>query len=94
MIYFVLKELEGAKSGERAERFIDYIAEHSYTVTLAVSLGQMRTLIESPYSMTHSALPETEKLKRGMEPGGVRLALGLEDWHDLIEDLSDALDHV
>lgn len=94
MIYFVLKETTGEPKGKRAERLIDYIAEQSYTVTLAVSLGQMRTLVESPYSMTHSALPEDEKIKRGIEPGGVRLAIGLEDWHDLIEDLEEALEHV
>jgi cystathionine beta-lyase/cystathionine gamma-synthase len=44
--------------------------------------------------MTHSALPEEEKRKLGMEPGGIRLAVGLEDWHDLIEDLREALEQV
>jgi cystathionine beta-lyase/cystathionine gamma-synthase len=29
-----------------------------------------------------------------MQPGGIRLALGLEDWHDLIEDLREALERV
>lgn len=95
MIYFVLKEkMEGVDAGKNAEKFIDYIADYAYTITLAVSLGQIKTLIESPYSMTHSALPEEEKCERGMEPGGVRLAIGLEDWHDIIEDLRAALEHV
>lgn len=94
MIYFVLKETEARPAGSRGEAFIDYIADHAYSITLAVSLGQLKTLIECPYSMTHSALPEEEKRKRGMEPGGIRLAIGLEDWHDLIEDLREALDRV
>lgn len=95
MIYFMLKGSDGrASASQRAEKFIDYIANHSYTVTLAVSLGQIKTLIESPYSMTHSALPDEDKLARGMEPGGVRLAIGLEDWHDIIEDLQAALEGV
>jgi cystathionine beta-lyase/cystathionine gamma-synthase len=94
MIYFVMNQSARERKGERAERLIDYIADHSYSITLAVSLGQMRTLIESPYSMTHSALPEAEKLQRGLEPGGVRLSIGLEDWHDLIDDLQEALEHV
>lgn len=81
-------------TGGRAERFIDYVAEHAYTITLAVSLGQMKTLIESPYSMTHAALPEVDKRSRGLEAGGIRLSIGLEGWHDLIEDLEDGLDHV
>lgn len=95
MIYFVLKDgYLDASAGGRAEKLIDYIAEHSYCITLAVSLGQMRTLIESPYSMTHSALPEEERRKRGLEPGGIRLSIGLEDWHDLMEDLNEALHHI
>ncbi len=94
MIYFVLKETEARPAGSRGEAFIDYTADHAYSITLAVSLGQLKTLIECPYSMTHSALPEEEKRKRGMEPGGIRLAIGLEDWHDLIEDLREALERV
>jgi cystathionine beta-lyase/cystathionine gamma-synthase len=95
MIYFVLKNSAKISPAMRdGEKFIDSIADHAYSITLAVSLGQIKTLIESPYSMTHSALPEDEKLKLGMEPGGIRLAIGLEDWHDLIEDLREALEQV
>jgi cystathionine beta-lyase/cystathionine gamma-synthase len=89
MLYFVLKGDEG-KATEAANRFIDYVADHAYSVTLAVSLGQLRTLIEEPYTMTHSALPDEVKRRRGMEPGGIRLSVGLEDWHDIIEDLQAA----
>jgi len=92
MLYFTLKKQDGGNRG--AEAFIDYIAEHSYTVTLAVSLGQIKTLIENPYSMTHASLPEEEKLARGIDPSGIRLSVGLEDWHDIIEDLEQALDYV
>jgi cystathionine beta-lyase/cystathionine gamma-synthase len=53
----------------------------------------MKTLIECPYSMTHAALPDEKKGRIHLEPGGLRLSIGLEDWHDLIEDLADALDH-
>ncbi len=91
MIYFTLREQGGGN--RRAEGFIDYIAEHSYTITLAVSLGQIKTLIENPYGMTHAAVPEEVKLQRGIEPGGIRLSVGLEDWHDIIEDLARALDY-
>ena len=94
MIYFVLRNGAADPPGLRAEKFIDYLAEHSYTITLAVSLGQLRTLVESPYTMTHAALPDEEKQRRGMDPGGIRLSVGLEDWHDLIEDLEHALDQM
>jgi methionine-gamma-lyase len=92
LLYFTLKEQ--ATGNRRAEAFIDYIAEHSYTITLAVSLGQIKTLIENPSGMTHAALPKEEQLARGIEPGGIRLSVGLEDWQDIIEDLKRALDSV
>ncbi|MBZ5544158.1 MAG: PLP-dependent aspartate aminotransferase family protein [Acidobacteriia bacterium] len=92
MLYFVLKGGNGSVS--RAEKLVDYIAEHAYTITLAVSLGQIKTLIEHPFSMTHSALPDEQKRAFGMHPEGVRLSIGLEDWHDIIRDLEIALERV
>jgi methionine-gamma-lyase len=95
MIYFVLKEKgNGSDQHTRAERLVDYVAEHAYSITLAVSLGQIKTLIEHPFSMTHSALPDEQKRTLGMNPEGVRISIGLEDWHDIIRDLELALDTV
>lgn len=93
MLYFELRGRENTIESARqaAERFVDYIAEKSYTVTLAVSLGQIKTLIENPFSMTHASVPDDEKIRCGLQPGGIRLSLGLEDWHDIIADLEDAL---
>jgi cystathionine beta-lyase/cystathionine gamma-synthase len=92
MLYFTLKGGNGKSS--RAEKLVDYLAEHAYSITLAVSLGQIKTLIEHPYSMTHSALPEEQKRAFGMHPEGIRMSVGLEDWHDLIRDLEIALEKV
>jgi cystathionine beta-lyase/cystathionine gamma-synthase len=92
MIYFVLKESDSKQS--RAEKLVDYLAEHAYSITLAVSLGQIKTLIEHPFSMTHSALPDEQKRAFGMHPEGIRISLGLEDWHDIIRDLEIALEKV
>jgi methionine-gamma-lyase len=96
MLYFELKGKDGDPKGAAAaaERFVDHVAEKAYTVTLAVSLGQIKTLIENPFSMTHAVVPEEEKLRSGLKPGGIRLSLGLEDWHDIIADLHDALEVV
>lgn len=92
MVYFVLK-CRGSEDNA-GERFIDWIAEHSYCITLAVSLGQIKTLIECPYSMTHAALPPEQKAADGLVPGGIRLSVGLEDWRDLIGEMSEALERV
>ena len=90
LVYFVLKGSH-AKARAQAEKLIDIIARESYTITLAVSLGQVRTLIEHPSSMTHSMVPLSKQIEEGIDPGGVRLSIGLEDPGDLIRDLGRAL---
>lgn len=90
LLYFELKGSD-AEAEQAGIRFVDYVAEHAYTVTLAVSLGQIKTLIENPFSMTHAVVPAAEKIASGMHPGGIRLSLGLEDWHDIMADLDAAL---
>ncbi len=57
----------------------------------AVSLGSVVSLIECPYIMTHSRLPEEERLKRGITPDLIRFSVGIEDVNDLINDLEQAL---
>lgn len=91
IIYFTLKSdsLEGSKSD--GEKMMNFIADNSYCITLAVSLGQLRTLIEHPGSMTHAAYSAEEQMKIGMHPGGVRLAVGIESADDIIKDLDAAL---
>ena len=93
VLYFVLKG-DAAEAEQAAEKFIDDIAKNAYSITLAVSLGQIRTLIEEPYSMTHATMPGELKTAKGLAPGGIRLSIGLEDWYDIITDLADALDHL
>lgn len=87
MIYFEIR----CHDKRSAERFIDRIAREAYTITLAVSLGQIRTLIENPFTMTHSVLPAAEKQKEGVDPHGLRLSIGLEEPEDIIADLGRAL---
>jgi cystathionine beta-lyase/cystathionine gamma-synthase len=92
MVYFVMKGKDPQDSLARAERFINHIAREAYCITLAVSLGNIRTLIEHPGSMTHSAIPVDEQVAKGLDPGGVRLAIGLEKPEDIIKDLLRSLD--
>ncbi len=58
---------------------------------LAVSLGDVDTLIEHPASMTHSSYSDEELLECGIKPGFVRISVGIENANDLIEDLDQAL---
>ncbi len=86
MIYFV------TRGGDRAaSRLVNHCARHAYTITLAVSLGQIRTLIEMPRGMTHSALPPAVQRAGRLAPGGIRLSVGIEDPGDIVHDLREAL---
>ncbi len=91
MIYFVMKSSGPQDALKRAERFINTLAQEAYCVTLAVSLGNIRTLIEHPGSMTHSAIPAEAQAAKGLDPGGVRLAIGLEKPEDIIKDIEHVL---
>ncbi|MCX6132594.1 MAG: PLP-dependent transferase [Ignavibacteriales bacterium] len=91
LMYFIPKGKSPADRHRKANRMVNYIADNSYTMTLAVSLGNIRTLIEHPGSMTHSSIPPEEQLKRGIDPGGIRLSIGLEKAEDIIRDLEQAL---
>ncbi|MAT39701.1 MAG: cystathionine gamma-lyase [Ectothiorhodospiraceae bacterium] len=90
LIYFSVAGDTPEKSRLYGETFINRVAADAYTITLAVSLGHTRTLIEHPGSMTHSAIPPDEQLKRGLDPGGIRLSIGLEHPQDIINDLEDS----
>lgn len=87
-------ELAGSpeESYRAAMALCDHVAANALSVTLAVSLGQVRTLIEHPASMTHSAIPPEEQAKAGISPGGVRLSLGIEDVRDILRDLEAGLE--
>ena len=91
VLYFELDSEKFTDAPKAVEFFIDDLANNSRCITLAVSLGQVRTLIEAPYSMTHSSLPAQFKNSIGVSACGLRLSLGLEDWHDIENDLKVAL---
>ena len=59
---------------------------------LAENLGSAETLITHPASMTHADVPSAQRAAAGITDGLVRLSVGLEDPHDVIRDLSLALE--
>ncbi|MFM6928634.1 MAG: trans-sulfuration enzyme family protein [Bdellovibrio sp.] len=76
---------------KRCQKFVDDIAKNSYAITLAVSLGLTKTLIEVPGFMTHSAIPQDKRGESKIDPRAIRLSLGLENAEDVIQDLAAAL---
>lgn len=90
MIYFETVESD-PRNPRNCVKVVDWIAKNAYTLTLAVSLGQLRTLIENPGAMTHAAVPEDKRLEGGIAPNGIRLSIGIEAAADIIRDLEHGL---
>ena len=75
---FIIKG--GAKAGEK---FVNSLQLHSHVA----NIGDVRSLVIHPASTTHSQLSEEEQKSTGVEPGLVRLSVGLETIDDIIDDL-------
>ena len=82
-------ELKDGKSGgaENGKAFTNALT----VPTLAVSLGNVDSLIQHPASMTHSATPKEEREMAGITDGIIRLSVGIENVEDLIADLEQAM---
>ena len=69
---------------EAAER----VAEATKLFALAESLGGVESLIEVPAAMTHMS---TSQSALAVDPGLIRLSVGIESASDLLEDIKQAL---
>ncbi len=79
MISFIMRD--GARAAIR-------VAESTRIFTLAESLGGVESLIEVPAAMTHLS---TSGSPLAVDPGLVRLSVGIEHKNDLLEDIEQAL---
>ena len=79
MLSFILKG--GAEQARK-------VAEATQLIALAESLGGVESLIEVPAAMTHAS---TAHSPLAIDPGLVRLSVGIENVDDLIADLQQAL---
>ena len=68
------------------------VVESTKLFQLAVSLGAVESLIEQPAAMSHASYDAADRAAHGIVDGLIRLSVGLEDFEDLREDLSRALD--
>ena len=67
------------------------LTEQLSIFALAESLGGVESLISVPALMTHASVPEERRSAMGINPGFVRLSVGIEEEADLIQDLDAAL---
>jgi O-acetylhomoserine (thiol)-lyase len=68
---------------DAGKRFVEGLSLHSHVA----NIGDVRSLVIHPASTTHSQLTEVEQTATGVEPGLVRLSVGLESIEDIIADL-------
>ncbi len=63
-------------------------------LSISPNLGDSRSIMTHPASTTHSKLSEEDRLKVGITPGLIRIAVGLEHIDDLKEDILSALNQL
>jgi len=68
---------------EAGAKFVEGLTLHSHVA----NIGDVRSLAIHPASTTHSQLTVEEQALSGVEPGLVRLSVGLESLDDIISDL-------
>ena len=74
---------------EKARKFIDALR----IPKIAASLGGVESLVSHPASMVYHDISDEELEQQGISKDLIRLAVGVEDCSDLIEDIKNALRH-
>ncbi|MBE9068693.1 O-acetylhomoserine aminocarboxypropyltransferase/cysteine synthase [Leptolyngbya cf. ectocarpi LEGE 11479] len=78
----------GIKGGtEAGKQFIERLSLFSHLA----NVGDAKSLAIHPATTTHSQLSEADLKTAGIAPGLIRLAIGIEDVDDIINDLKQAL---
>jgi len=79
----------GIRGGfEAVRRFIESLELFSFLA----NVGDSKSLVVHPATVTHGQLTEAEQRAAGVKPEQIRLSLGVEDIDDLIWDLAQAFD--
>ena len=78
-------EVEGGRPAGEA------VMDRARLCVRATSLGGVETCVSHPASTSHRQLTDAELEGAGIRAGDLRLAVGIEDANDLIEDLEQAL---
>lgn len=60
-------------------------------VTQAVHVADLRSMALHPASATHSQLSDEQLINAGIEPGLVRISIGIESVDDILKDIEQAL---
>lgn len=72
---------------DRGRKLLNSLKMMSHTA----NLGDSRTIATHPASTTHSKLTEEDRITVGIQPGLIRISVGLEHIDDIVADLEQAL---
>jgi O-succinylhomoserine sulfhydrylase len=75
---------------EQAWKFID--ATELFSIT--ANLGDTKSTITHPATTTHGRLSDEDKRRAGITDNLIRLLLGIENQHDLLNDLKRGIDAI
>ncbi|MEK6265471.1 MAG: O-acetylhomoserine aminocarboxypropyltransferase/cysteine synthase [Clostridium sp.] len=72
---------------EAAVKFMDKLQ----LASIVVHVADVRTLVLHPASSTHRQMNDKQLSEAGIEPGLIRLSVGIENVEDIIEDIRQAI---
>jgi len=90
ILSFEVRGAEDAGSSDALSRG-RRVLEGVRTITHAVSLGDVKSLLVHPASTTHSTMPANDRALAHIGDGLLRLSVGIESAEDLWRDLDGAL---
>jgi O-acetylhomoserine (thiol)-lyase len=71
---------------------VPQVIDRLQLIQFAANIGDTRTLVAHPATMTHCRLNPEQLAAAGISPALLRISVGLEDPADLLADLTQALD--
>lgn len=75
---------------EEAQKFFKSLK----LILVAESLGGVESSVSFPWMMSHSDLPEKQRIEVGVTSSLIRFSVGIEDVNALIADLDQALENI
>lgn len=84
-------DMHSTGDAEADFRLVEQLVSRLEVIKLVANIGDARSLVAHPASMTHSHLTADQLAEAGIGWTTVRLSIGLEDPADLIADLANAL---
>jgi len=87
-------DLHATGDAEADFRLVEDVISRLQVIRLVANIGDARSLVAHPASMTHSHMSAAQLAEAYITPTTVRLSIGLEDPCDIVDDLRRALDGV